>query len=109
MDHHGRSTRRSSSVGTNVGHKTVKKTGIYKLVRTATGAGGRSVRKGRKAGRGSPGRTRTCDKSVNSRLLYQLSYRGSAVLKEGGYTMGRRVDQAQPRGPEKEPGASAGL
>jgi hypothetical protein len=26
---------------------------------------------------GSPGRTRTCDKSVNSRLLYQLSYRGS--------------------------------
>ncbi len=26
---------------------------------------------------GSPGRTRTCDKSVNSRLLYQLSYRGT--------------------------------
>ena len=26
---------------------------------------------------GSPSRTRTCDKSVNSRLLYQLSYRGS--------------------------------
>ena len=24
----------------------------------------------------SPGKTRTCDKSVNSRLLYQLSYRG---------------------------------
>ena len=24
----------------------------------------------------SPGRTRTCDKAVNSRLLYQLSYRG---------------------------------
>src|SRR5579862_8382761 len=27
---------------------------------------------------GSPGRTRTCDPPVNSRLLYQLSYRGSA-------------------------------
>ena len=26
---------------------------------------------------GSPGRTRTCDKAVNSRLLYQLSYRGT--------------------------------
>lgn len=26
--------------------------------------------------KGSPGRTRTCDKAVNSRLLYQLSYRG---------------------------------
>jgi hypothetical protein len=25
---------------------------------------------------GSPGRTRTCDQPVNSRLLYQLSYRG---------------------------------
>jgi hypothetical protein len=28
---------------------------------------------------GSPGRTRTSDKAVNSRLLYQLSYRGSAI------------------------------
>ena len=26
---------------------------------------------------GSAGRTRTCDKVVNSHLLYQLSYRGS--------------------------------
>ena len=26
---------------------------------------------------GSPGKTRTCDKAVNSRSLYQLSYRGS--------------------------------
>ena len=26
---------------------------------------------------GSPGRTRTCDQPVNSRLLYQLSYRGT--------------------------------
>ena len=28
---------------------------------------------------GSPGRTRTYDPAVNSRLLYQLSYRGSAA------------------------------
>lgn len=27
----------------------------------------------------SPGTTRTCDKSVNSRLLCQLSYRGSST------------------------------
>ena len=29
--------------------------------------------------RSSPGRTRIYDKAVNSRLLYQLSYRGSCV------------------------------
>ena len=28
---------------------------------------------------GSPGRTRTSDKAVNSRLLYQLSYRGTPM------------------------------
>ena len=28
---------------------------------------------------GSPGRTRTSDPAVNSRLLYQLSYRGSSL------------------------------
>ena len=28
----------------------------------------------------SPGRTRTSDKAVNSRLLYQLSYRGPEAL-----------------------------
>jgi hypothetical protein len=28
-------------------------------------------------GSGSPSRTRTCDKAINSRLLYQLSYRGT--------------------------------
>ena len=28
-------------------------------------------------GKSSPGKTRTCDPAVNSRLLYQLSYRGS--------------------------------
>ena len=28
---------------------------------------------------GSPGRTRTCDQPVNSRLLYQLSYRGTEI------------------------------
>jgi hypothetical protein len=33
---------------------------------------------------GSPGRTRTCDKAVNSRLLYQLSYRGSVVVSPSG-------------------------
>ncbi len=27
---------------------------------------------------GSAGRTRTCDPAINSRLLYQLSYRGTA-------------------------------
>lgn len=30
---------------------------------------------------GSPGRTRTCDQPVNSRLLYQLSYRGTKRFK----------------------------
>ncbi len=29
-----------------------------------------------RGGTGSPGRTRTSDRTVNSRLLYQLSYRG---------------------------------
>ena len=28
---------------------------------------------------GSPGRTRTSDPAVNSRLLYQLSYRGLSI------------------------------
>ena len=32
---------------------------------------------------GSPGRTRTADKVVNSHLLYQLSYRGSKQCKFG--------------------------
>ena len=31
----------------------------------------------KKKGSGSPGRTRTSDPAVNSRLLYQLSYRGT--------------------------------
>ena len=35
-------------------------------------------------GSGSPSKTRTCDKSVNSRLLYQLSYRGSWVKGNPG-------------------------
>ena len=30
---------------------------------------------------GSPSRTRTCDHSINSRMLYQLSYRGSAQAR----------------------------
>ena len=29
---------------------------------------------------GSPSKTRTCDKAVNSRLLYQLSYRGTVAF-----------------------------
>ena len=29
---------------------------------------------------GSPGRTRTCDLAVNSRSLYQLSYRGTFLI-----------------------------
>src|SRR5579872_1742540 len=29
---------------------------------------------------GSPSRTRTCDHSINSRMLYQLSYRGSCRM-----------------------------
>lgn len=33
---------------------------------------------------GSRSRTRTCDKSVNSRLLYQLSYPGSVPSRGGG-------------------------
>ena len=32
---------------------------------------------------GSPSRTRTCDKSINSRLLYQLSYRGTSAVGRG--------------------------
>ena len=35
--------------------------------------------------RGSPGRTRTCDPAINSRLLYQLSYRGSGNAEGAGY------------------------
>src|SRR5689334_2183403 len=33
---------------------------------------------------GSPGRTRTCDQPVNSRLLYQLSYRGMIAKINAG-------------------------
>ena len=38
---------------------------------------------------GSPGKTRTCDKAVNSRLLYQLSYRGSKPQEpeDGSFTI----------------------
>ena len=31
---------------------------------------------------GSPGGTRTPDKAVNSRLLYQLSYRGIVLMEK---------------------------
>lgn len=39
---------------------------------------------------GSPGRTRTSDKAVNSRSLYQLSYRGSPDGK--AYSRGRALE-----------------
>ena len=42
-------------------------------------------------GAGSPSRTRTCDKAINSRLLYQLSYRGS----RGVSTQAHRPWQAE--------------
>ena len=29
---------------------------------------------------GSPSKTRTCDKAINSRLLYRLSYQGTVVV-----------------------------
>jgi hypothetical protein len=35
---------------------------------------------------GSPGRTRTADKVVNSHLLYRLSYRGLGALGSGKYS-----------------------
>ncbi len=41
---------------------------------------------------GSPSRTRTCDKAINSRLLYQLSYRGSV-----GPCIHRRVEAGKRR------------
>ena len=40
---------------------------------------------------GSPSRTRTCDHSINSRMLYQLSYRGSA---SGGYSKSDAMESA---------------
>ena len=41
----------------------------------------------------SPGWTRTSDNSINSRTLYQLSYRGSVSCLVVGLT-GRRVESA---------------
>ena len=43
----------------------------------------RDARRAAKRANGSPGRTRTCDKAVNSRLLYQLSYRGTDAREAG--------------------------
>ncbi len=45
--------------------------------RRRPGAGGARELQRCAEGSGSPSRTRTCDKAINSRLLYQLSYRGS--------------------------------
>ncbi len=50
---------------------------------------------------GSPSRTRTCDKSVNSRLLYQLSYRGSRWRRR--YTQRSSGAQAQKCSDRKAP------
>ena len=67
-----------------------------------------------KVSRGSPGRTRTCDPPVNSRLLYQLSYRGSGQSAEGG-PITLRLAGAQAYVPsqatlqKKQPGDAAGL
>ena len=98
MDGHG--------LGMCVGHPAnrARAYGQYRLAVTV--APTLSLIAGRRTGfvcrsLGSPGRTRTCDKSVNSRLLYQLSYRGSAVLKDGGYTPGRGIDQVRAEGQKK--------
>ena len=45
-------------------------------------------------GDGSRSRTRTCDKSVNSRLLYQLSYPGISAVEGRGYTLAVALAQA---------------
>jgi ADP-dependent NAD(P)H-hydrate dehydratase / NAD(P)H-hydrate epimerase len=42
---------------------------------------------------GSPSRTRTCDHSINSRMLYQLSYRGSC--RERAYSTISRLGKRQ--------------
>src|SRR3954454_6049840 len=49
---------------------------------------------------GSPSRTRTCDKAINSRLLYQLSYRGSVK----GVPISRGVGDCKARGTAGECG-----
>ena len=63
---------------------------------------------------GSPGRTRTCDKSVNSRLLYQLSYRGMrrrmAAIRRGRGSIKLAPQPARPAGrSKKEPGGGRAL
>ena len=64
-------------------HRTEQAGGIARGALREDGVGvpvQRSPRRARRfppRRRGSPGRTRTCDPAVNSRLLYQLSYRGT--------------------------------
>jgi hypothetical protein len=43
---------------------------------------------------GSLSRTRTCDRSINSRLLYQLSYQGLACFRDAHITSPRRLCKA---------------
>src|SRR3954453_14480985 len=52
---------------------------------------------------GSPSRTRTCDPAINSRLLYQLSYRGSVK----GVPISRGVGDCKARGTAGECGEKA--
>lgn len=64
-------------------------------------------------GFGSPSRTRTCDKAINSRLLYQLSYRGSPG-RLGGAGGSLAVAGCGRKGPGEgfcafAPGAAVGL
>lgn len=65
------------------GPKRTTPTGHFSALRALT------IRlKFRSFSKSSPDRTRTCDKAVNSRLLYQLSYRG---LRAGFDSCGANV------------------
>ena len=44
---------------------------------------------------GSPSRARTCDNSINSRMLYQLSYRGSRRSDGGAYNKPHPIWEAR--------------
>ena len=62
---------------------------------------------------GSPGRTRTSDRTVNSRLLYQLSYRGTELklvqlYRDIGYIRGDKKVQVEIAGLEATPGIEPG-
>jgi hypothetical protein len=48
---------------------------------------------------GSLSRTRTCDRSINSRLLYQLSYQGSRFFASAYNKPAPPLQSANSRGP----------